>query len=82
MGKYRLFFRENYNGDNLDTILGELKSKGVSQMQSALILTLELKLSLSDADKALLNSKVWDETKEVTEKFRNDFGNFIDNYDE
>ena len=64
------------SGD-IDKTIAMLKQGGANQTETAMLLIMKLKLSLSAADLLVLNSESWKENKDATEKFRNDFADFI-----
>jgi hypothetical protein len=73
----RLCFKENFqnNAESLQKILLLLNQKGVSQMQSVKLLMEEMKMSLADADKIVLNSNAWASEFEDNKIFRENFFN-------
>ena len=82
--QHRDVFRSVYNksNPNFDEVFQALKDAGTSQTNCVLVLVNELGLSLNDADKLVLNSTAWAETKDNTLKFRNDFADALDSIDD
>lgn len=73
-------FRSLYSSkdNNIEEVLNQLRILGASQVQCIKLLTDELSLSLTEADNIVLNSKAWQADKKATERFRDEFGNFLD----
>jgi hypothetical protein len=60
--------------ESLQEALIALKQAGCSQITTIKIIIAEMNLSLSDADKIILNSKAWSAEKDATIKLRDAFG--------
>jgi ribosomal protein L7/L12 len=73
---FKVFLDEN--NDNLENAILELKDQGASQIKCIKALMAVLKISLSEADKIVVNSNAWSLEKEQTETFRENLGNFLD----
>lgn len=78
MKKYIEFFKKNYDGNNIDFILSEIRKIGASQMESTMLLCKQLKLKVGDADKIVNNSETWKDKKQGNDKFRSEFEDFMD----
>lgn len=63
---------EEYSLENIENLLFIMKDDGLSMMQSAMILVFKFKLTIKEADNYILNSEAWKQTKDITEKLRND----------
>jgi len=66
--------------DNIEDILLELKNEGVSQIQCTRLLMSNLKLTIGDADKIVINSKAWKSHLDSVNNLRESFFNI--NFDE
>lgn len=79
--KYLSIFRYKYrkSENNIDEVIVELKKSGATQAICTMVFVRELSLSLSDADKIIVNSSAWIDTKEATDRFRDSFGDFLEN---
>jgi ribosomal protein L7/L12 len=73
---FKVFLDEN--NDNLENAILELKVQGASQIECIKALMAVLKISLSEADKIVLNSNAWSGEKGQAETFRENLGNFLD----
>ena len=71
----RMIFKDHYNGtiESIQDILTSLKEKEYSKAQAVRLLKAELKLSLVDADKIVMNATAWSDGKEGNEMFREAF---------
>jgi hypothetical protein len=72
---YIAIFKQTYNNllpDSLETALMAMKIAGASQIDSIRVVMSELKITLREADALILNSKTWENEKELTLKLRND----------
>ncbi len=80
--KYEELFVRHYFTDkmNLEDSLQILKENGASQADCVKILMFELNLSVKKAHEIVLNSKAYLEIKLITERFREEFGDFIASY--
>jgi hypothetical protein len=80
MEHYLEVFRRYYTGSNrsTDEAITQLKLAGATQMDCLKVIKNELHLSLPEADNIVLNSTAWLSNKEATVKFRNDFGNLLE----
>jgi hypothetical protein len=78
---YQSIFQNTYlkNSNNIDECLSKLKSSGASQIDCVKILIWGLKISLKEADAIVLQSTTWEQSKEATESFRNNFISYIEN---
>jgi len=76
--RLREIFWANYNIDNLDNCIIELKEAGATQIDCIKILRAELNMSIKQADEIVLNSLAWRESREITEKMRKDFDDLLD----
>lgn len=70
-----MIFKDHYNGtiESIQLILTSLKEKEYSKAQSVRLLKAELKLSLVDADRIVMNATAWSDGKEGNEMFREAF---------
>ncbi|MBV7533911.1 hypothetical protein [Chitinophaga sp. sic0106] len=66
------------NAASLDAALLRLRESGATQAQSVMILIKKLKLSLPEADALVVNSCAWSDSKEITNRFRKDFGDYLE----
>ena len=71
-------FQAHYTAGNLEKALVALRKAGASQIDSIKIIMNEIGLSLAEADEAVLNSKVWVDTKDQTQNFRQRFGDVLE----
>lgn len=72
-------FEKYYAKNNeIELALSKLKEEGASQMDCLKVLIKVTGLSLKEADKIILNSKSWSVNKNVNEKFKDDFADFLD----
>ena len=78
MEQYIKFFEKNYKGDNIEWVLLNLRQLGASQMETAMILCKQLKIRVGEADKIVNNSAAWKDRRELNNKFRSEFGDFMD----
>lgn len=71
----KMVFKDHYNGtaESIEFILTSLKEKKYSKMQAVGLLKTELKLSLVDVDRIVMNASAWSEGKEGNEMFREAF---------
>jgi hypothetical protein len=78
--KFQKIFLTVYSAsdDNIEECIASLKDSGASQMDCVKILIWGLKVSLSEADKRVLQSKAWEENKKFTDFFRDDFANQLE----
>ncbi|SFF07484.1 hypothetical protein SAMN05518672_11579 [Chitinophaga sp. CF118] len=76
-------FDSVYNKDqgNLDAVIVALKESGATQMESAMLLIMKLKLSILEADALIINSTAWKENKDMTEKLRQEFNDYLESLD-
>ncbi len=66
---YTAIFKQTYNDllpDSLETALIAMKIAGASQIDSIRVVMSELKITLREADALILNSKTWEDKKELT----------------
>jgi hypothetical protein len=66
---YIAIFKQTYNNlspSSLETALIAMKIAGASQIDSIRVVTSELKITLREADALILNSKTWENEKELT----------------
>jgi ribosomal protein L7/L12 len=56
-----------------EDIIIKLKESGKSQIETIKVLVKEYKLGLKEADKLVINSKIWKDKLEQNIKMRNDF---------
>lgn len=62
---------KDYTITNIEDLVLNMKTEdGLSMMQSTMILVLKFKLTISEADNFIVNSKAWSSNKEVVEKLR------------
>jgi hypothetical protein len=66
---------------NLEATLTVIKNAGATQMESVMLLTKKLKMSLEEADSVVVNSNTWQESKEDVFRLRNEFGEYLDEFD-
>jgi hypothetical protein len=81
---YIAIFKQTYNNllpDSLETALMAMKTAGASQIDSIRVVTSELKITLREADALILNSKTWENEKELTLKLRNDIADLWNDTD-
>lgn len=57
--------------DNIEEVLNILKQNGFSQMESVRLLVINLRLSITEADRIVINSKTWNSEKNTMDSFRN-----------
>jgi hypothetical protein len=69
---------DNQDKHNIEEVISDLKNAGATQIQSVKALMTALGIPLKEADHLVLNSIAWKETKGDVEKFRNDFGEFLE----
>lgn len=71
----KMILKDHYNGteESIQFILTSLKEKQYSKAQAVLLLKTELKLSLVDADRIVMNAAAWSEGKGGNETFREAF---------
>src|ERR1044072_4068158 len=71
----KMIFKDHYNGtaESIEIILTSLKEKMYSKAQGVRLLKDELKLSLVDADRIVMNSIAWSEGKGGNEALREAF---------
>ena len=81
--KFENIFDSIYDGsqNSLDAVLTAVKDAGATQMESAMILIKKLKMSLKEADFVIINSSAWQESKEDVSKLRNEFGEYLDEFE-
>ena len=79
---YFNIFKKYYSNDknNIEDVLFELKNEGASQMQCTRLLMYNLKLTIGDADKIVINSKAWKSHLDSVNNLRESF--FNTNFDE
>lgn len=53
----------NYTIDNIENLLSNMRKDGLSMAESAMLLFLKFKISIPEADKYILNSKTWKDSK-------------------
>lgn len=73
---YSKILREKYLNEtnpDLEAFLLEIRGMGASQIESVRVLKEVMKLSLSEADEIVLNSKTWKDQFEGTIKLRDSF---------
>ncbi|MES2703384.1 MAG: hypothetical protein V4649_12135 [Bacteroidota bacterium] len=76
---YRETFRSVYDSSkDVDSAIHELKRNGATQAVSVLVLVKELSLSLPEADRIVFNSTAWTEAANSTYKWRNEFGDYLE----
>ena len=80
MNNYKEIFSSIHLNDdrNIEIALKALKENGVTQIDCVKILISELAISLTKADEIVVNSITWSSHKIITEKFRNEFGDFLE----
>ncbi len=73
-------FNENYRGDeeSLQAAVRLLRESGYSQMESLKVLVEGLNLSITEADKIILNAKAWSSEKESNLRLRDELDNYLD----
>lgn len=71
----RMIFKDYYNGtvESIEIILTSLKEKEYSKVQAVRLLKVELKLSIVDADRVVMNATAWSDGKDGNEMFREAF---------
>jgi NifB/MoaA-like Fe-S oxidoreductase len=79
--KYMPYFSQNYNSEknNIEEIILNLRQMGASQVETIRVIMNGLGLTLSESDTIVLNSVAWNDTKDSTDEFREDLGDFLDN---
>jgi hypothetical protein len=77
---YKRTFWSVYKQDqqNVDDAIMELKNTGASQMECVRTLVMELKMSLPEADNAVVNSPAWMPFREDVIRFRREFNDLLD----
>ncbi|RYU91771.1 hypothetical protein [Emticicia agri] len=70
MEAYIEYFNKNYDVNTIEELLLGLRAMGASQIETIRVLRSELKLSLPEADKIVLNSEAWNDMKEATIQLR------------
>lgn len=75
--KYLEIFEKFYSDDinNVEEVLLELKKSGASQMQCTRLLMLNLKLSIAEADRVVINSEPWEDYLNSVEEVRESYFN-------
>jgi len=67
---------KDYTLNNIEDLISIMKEDGLSMMQSTMLLVFKFKISITEADNYILNSKAWHDNKQSVEKFRD---NIFDN---
>lgn len=77
-------FITKFNNDKNQLVdaLQAVRDNGGTPADCTNILVRELKVSLSQADRILWKTKVWDDIKEHTFKMRDEFGNVLEDFTE
>ncbi|QJB42206.1 hypothetical protein HF324_31955 [Chitinophaga oryzae] len=83
INKFDDIFDSIYDGSqiSLDVLLTALKNAGATQMESVMLLIKNLKMPLREADSLIVNSSVWQGSKEDVFWLRNKFGEYLDGLD-
>ena len=81
--KFEEIFDSVYDGSqsNLEATLSVIKNAGATQMESVMLLIKKLKMTLEEADSVVVNSNAWEESKEDVFRLRNEFGEYLDEFD-
>lgn len=58
-----------------------MKTDDLSMMQSTMLLVFKFKISITEADNYILNSKAWQDNKQSVKKFRDNIFDNIDKLD-
>lgn len=77
-------FRTHYGNpaNSIDSTLMKLRENGATQAICTLLLIAELKMSLEDADRIVINSTAWETSRDTTHEFRKKFGDIVERQNE
>lgn len=70
-----------YTINNIEDLILNMKTDDLSMMQSTMLLVFKFKISITEADNYILNSKAWQDNKQSVEKFRDNIFDNIDKLD-
>lgn len=81
--KYTELFIQNHreNKKTIEETLWILKEEGANPINCVMVLVDNLKLSIQEADEIILNSKAWVHLKNSSIRFREEFGDYLENLD-
>jgi hypothetical protein len=68
--------------EKIDNVLSAFKNKGMSQFECTKFLVRTLGMSLTEADRLVLNSHVWVENKDIIVDFREGLAEYLSNLTE
>jgi hypothetical protein len=63
---------------DLEAVLLKIKEAGLTQMQSALLLTRKFNISIKEADEIVVKAKAWRDVMEDVTNVREQFGDMLD----
>ncbi len=72
---------KDYTINNIEDLISNMRKDDLSMMQSTMLLVLKFKMTITEADKYILNSQAWQDSKQSVEKFRNNIFDNIDKLD-